>query len=110
MANDETEIGYAESFLQYIVSAHLQASIRMGVAHFFGSFALLGGQPIDGRLLNPGLHWAKPIAFSGVSHLSQRHCLVHSKSISRQAMMLAGGAGLILSRYQLSVRKNTWRV
>lgn len=42
-------------------------SIRMGIGYFLCAFALLGGEPIDGALLNPGLHWTKPILFSGVS-------------------------------------------
>ena len=42
--------------------------IRMGLAFFVSSFAMLGGTPISGALITPANDkWSRPIIFSGVS-------------------------------------------
>lgn len=118
MSNNATEVGYGtfpSSDTCVIYSYRTGNSIRMGVAHFFSSFALLFGQPIEGRLLNPGLNWGRPILFSAVSSILKLGqllivCMLLTLLPRTQIVMLAGACGLVLSRNKLSALKGTWRV
>jgi len=68
-----------------------EMGLRIGFGYCFSALAMLTGTPIDGALLGPEDHWAKPIIFSGV-------------------VMLAGAVFMIAARRGLVARKGTWKV
>lgn len=67
-----------------------ELGVRMGVAYFITSYAILTGTPIAGALLE-GNEWKRPITFSGV-------------------VVLAGAACLLVSRHIYTKRRGTQRI
>ena len=102
-------LGKAAQFIvmKAAVLLSFSTSVRIGVAYFITSFAILTGTPIAGALLK-GNNWGKPIAFSGVR-------LSHSVGIRpvtnvRQVTVLAGFALFLLSRQMYAKKRGSRRI
>lgn len=100
MAKDINEIGCvfsplpAPHILPHCVRIN---SVRVGVAYFITSFAILTGAPIAGALLGPeDSNWGKPIAFSGVRPTSTCFLTCFSTTFRDRLKIADGRVGCLL--------------